>query len=109
MEVVLLNESGVPLAKGHHMIVLTKTYLNEGVGVVIHESLIYLRCISLKGFCSTVGHFEMSCSRKLAWHVFLTLQMNVNVKNCIQNSPLKKRPKMIVVFIVGANYFQGRK
>lgn len=42
LEVVLLNESGVPLAEGHlHDCVDQNLLGNEDVGLVIHESLVY--------------------------------------------------------------------
>ena len=143
--VVLLTESGVPLAEGicrnnHPHDCVDQNLLGvEDVGVVTHESLVYSEVYLTQGFCSIVGHSKMSCSMELAcvmisdvickskrnfkptcghakaygsmihWHVFLTLQMSVNIKNCIQNSPLKKWPQMIIVFIVVAKYFQGSK
>ena len=101
--------------------------------------LLTLMYIPLKGFCSIGGHSGILCLRELAylimsdairkskknskptcnhakaygstihWHVFLALQMSVNVKNSSQKSPLEKWSRRIVVLTIVAGCFHGRK
>lgn len=94
---------------------------NEGCLSSLILSLI-LRCIPLKHFFTLGGHYGMSYLKELAsiimsnttckskrnsrptynlakasrsvihWHMFLALRMSVNIKNCLQKSPLEKWP-----------------